>query len=275
MTSSCIFSKINKNPNSIISAENTLYSNKNIFSFKRKNMKKLDPPKYLPHSLLKKSLNKIIIEWGEGEKQIYLTGCLGNLNKFFFSKLSSKTNFYSKLDFNLSFQKLKFKSKGNLKINSIYLFTNKSDSFKKKENIFLRKNKKKLTESTNDSSFESLVKTKEKNNETNNLGFAKKNYCNYFPKLHEMNKNFCKMPLFFPTNCFNGINYSHNEIGNKIFLNLKEINIFNSNNNSYKAIDKKDHLLLNHFCQKNRSKNVISSLTIRYRHKNTTFLYYK
>ena len=276
MTSSYIFSKNNKKTKANISRDNQLYSSKNIFSFQPQKNKKFDSSKLLPHSLIKKSLKKIIIEWEEGEKQLYLTGSLDHINKLFFSKIDSKEYFYSKLDYNFSYKKLKFKSKGNLKINSIYLISNKTESFKKEENIFLRKPKKKLTESTNDSSFESFLKDKQsKKNVINNLGFAKINYCNYIPKQSEMNEKFCKIPAFFPTECFNGINYFHYEIGDKKFLNLKEMNIHNNNNNSYKIIDKKDHLLLNHFCQKNINKNIISCLTIRYRHKNTTFLYYK
>ena len=83
-----------------------------------------------------------------------------------------------------------------------------------------------------------------------------------------------KKPCHFPTETFHGINSFHNEIGNKEYLILKDNNIFNSNTDSYKNIDKKDHILLNHLFQKIVNKKIINSFTIKYRHKNSTFIYY-
>ena len=87
-----------------------------------------------------------------------------------------------------------------------------------------------------------------------NFDFSKKNYCNYIPKINEMNYKACQKPSFFPEEIFCGINKSHNEIGSKEFLDLKEY-YFCSNNDSYKITDKKDHFLINHFLHKNNKIN--------------------
>jgi hypothetical protein len=120
----------------------------------------------------------------------------------------------------------------------------------------------------------SLVSSKQKNNNLN-FHYSKKNYCNYYPKKNEMREKADKIPTFFPIECFNGINHYHNEIGNKEFLNLTDNSIYNNNIDSYKIIDRKDHLLLNHFCYKFVKTNVINAFTVKYRNKNVTFLYYK
>ncbi len=80
----------------------------------------------------------------------------------------------------------------------------------------------------------------------------------------------------FPIECFHDVNYEHNQIGKKDFLILKESSVYNSNNDSYKKIDIKDHIFLNHLCNKKiNNKTIINSTTIRCRHKNVTFVYYK
>ena len=101
--------------------------------------------------------------------------------------------------------------------------------------------------------------------------FSKKNYCNYFPKKIEMNFKPCAKPSLFPNETFLGINKFKNEIGSKEYLELKD-KIFCCENDSYKIIEKQDHSLLGHFLQKD---NKINSIVIRYRHKNSTFIYYK
>ena len=84
-----------------------------------------------------------------------------------------------------------------------------------------------------------------------------------------------KRSCFFPTLTFHGQNENQNTITKKKFLNLKVNNYFNSNNVSYKIIDRKDHVLLNHLYQKTINKKFINSFTIKYKNKNTTFLYFK
>ena len=131
--------------------------------------------------------------------------------------------------------------------------------------------------STKDSSFITENKIKKNNSINVNIDFAFsiKNYCNYIPKKEEMKQQPSKIPCNFPTECFHGENKFHNDIGNKDYLNLEKNSYFNMNSDSYKIIEKKDHILLNHFCIKNVNKQTINSLIIKYRNKNTTFLYFK
>ena len=78
-----------------------------------------------------------------------------------------------------------------------------------------------------------------------------------------------KKPCHFPIECFHGANKFHEEIGSKEFLILDKSNVFNSKNESYKTIDRKDHIFLNHLFKKKSkiSNNVINSVAIKYRHK--------
>ena len=108
------------------------------------------------------------------------------------------------------------------------------------------------------------------------FAFSKKNFCNYYPEKNEMRDKADKKICHFPIECFLDVNYEHNRIGNKDFLFLKESSVYNSNNDSYKKIDIKDHIFLNHLCNKKVSnKTIINSTTTRCRHKNITFVYYK
>lgn len=186
------------------------------------------------------------------------------------SKISNlnQSNF-EKYEANKSIQKNK--SHNKYKIN----FKNK-DSKHKNNKITLSDNEN-TSASTKDSSLNSLIKNTTINSYNNiniNFEYSRKNYCNYIPKKEEMSEKADKKPCHFPIECYHGINKVHNEIGKKDYLNL-EIDKINNCNDSYKAIDKKDHILLNHLCQKTISKKIINSFTIKYRHKNTTFVYFK
>ena len=109
-------------------------------------------------------------------------------------------------------------------------------------------------------------------NQNKDLNFlvAKKNFCNYYPPEIEMNLEPSQKPSSFPTQICLEKKKDQNEIGNKEFLELKE-KYFCSENDSYKILNKTENQLLNHFFQKNSK---INSISIRYRHKNSTFVYY-
>ena len=241
--------------------------------------KKFESDKSISFLLTKKNKKEIIKELKKEEKEINLTHLiriLVHLIKLFKNKKVRKECIYLKLGINQMFQLLKIKMNGKIRTNSIYLYSknNSKDTKKIKEkknsNIVTIEDKNNSL-NIKDSSTASFSKTPK----TINFIFSKKNYCNYYPKRGEMRERVDKVPCHFPMTCFHGVDQHHNEIGNIEYLCLKDDNIFNSNNESYKIIDKKDHLLLNHICQKNVDKNIINSFTFRYRHKNTTFVYYK
>ena len=170
---------------------------------------------------------------------------------------------------NLNFNKL-FTDK---KIDKQYLKTKKTDKQKNKDVIAPITDNENPSASTKDSSFSSIKLVNE--NEKINFQFSKKFYCNYYPKKPELREFPDKKPIHFPSECFHGVNYFHNEIGKKEFLNLTNNSIYNNNIDEYKIIDRKDHLLLNHLCHQNKKQKIINSITVKYRHKNTTFLYYR
>jgi len=241
--------------------------------------KKFESDKSISLLLIKKNKEEIIIELKKEEKEINLTHLiriLVHLIKLLKNKKVRKECIYLKLGINQMFQLLKIKMNGKIRTNSIYLYSknNSKDTKKIKEkknsNIVTIEDKNNSL-NTKDSSTASFSKTPK----TINFIFSKKNYCNYYPKRGEMRERVGKVPCHFPMTCFHGVDQHHNEIRNIEYLCLKDDNIFNSNNESYKIIDKKDHLLLNRICQKNVNKNIINSFTFRYRHKNATFVYYK
>lgn len=263
-------------------------TNSNIFSSFRNKTNVYKKKLYLP---LVKESKDFVIEWKEGQKEIYLTGYFGQFSKK--SKISSKKEKkyarHSNLYLNKNIQKFKFKSNGNLKVNGIFLICNRPQIFEEKckKNAHLNIDNKNLSISTKDSSLTSINKTFftkksekleqikiEAKNSDIDFAYSKKNYCNYYPKEGELKTKVDQKPLYMPAYCYHGVNHSHNELGKEEYLNMKE-DIFSSNNDSYKNIERKDHILLNHLCQKVKNGNLINSFTIRYRHKNSTFVYYK
>ena len=133
--------------------------------------------------------------------------------------------------------------------------------------------------STKDSSSITIKKSIEPINKNinDNFEYSKKNYCNYYPVKNEMKKTADKMPIYFPLECFHGINKYHNDLGNKSFFNIQNNNIFCKNNDSYQVIERKDHLFINHAYNKNINigNKMINSAVVKFRNKNTTFIYYK
>ena len=250
------------------------FLNKNTSFSSRKKSKKFESLNFCTFPLINKRNTKFEFEFIEGEKEVYLTGNFG-------TKKIEKNNIYFKFfNINKSFKKLKFKVKGIIKIFSIYY--KNYNIFINKQKIFSKDYKNSQSQSTQDTVKNISLTSFEKNDinihklDNNiNFSFSKKNYCNYYPKKDELNKEKNKLPVYFPTECYHEINHIQKNIGNKEYLDIKESNIFNSNNDSYKIIDKKEHLFLNHLCYKKIDNKIINSFIIRYRKKNTTFVYYK
>lgn len=266
------------NANSSSSQNNILkFDCKNIiFSFSSKSEKfELSNRSHIPFIIDK--IKNFILEWNEGEKEIYIEGRFYKNNKIYLPQINKKTFNYFRFNSNLInvLNGIIFKAEGNSEISSIYIINNPNSKSNKIKDNFQNKfsNNNKIKES----SLIAVAKTKHqiKNDIIIDFNFSKKNYCNYIPKRKEMRDTAGKKPSHFPMECFHGINQIHNEIGDKEYCTLTNKNIFNSNNDSYKNIDRKEHFLLNHLCQKNIYSKLIHSFTVRYRHKNATFVYYK
>ena len=161
-------------------------------------------------------------------------------------------------------------------INNNFFCRKKTNVYNCTKNINKKKNINKninINDKINSMSTKDSLQLLTSKNENNILDFAysKKNYCKYFPKETEWKNKPPQKPVSFPIQTYLGINQEKNEIGSKEYLDLKE-NIFCSKNDSYKMINPKEHVLLNHFIRKNSK---INSISFRYRHKNATFVYYK
>ena len=255
---------------------------KKIYSIKKPplflRIKKIESDKNISFLFIKRNKKEIIIKIKSEEKEINLTcliRTLGSIIKFFENKKEGKKHIYLKLDINKLFQLLKIKVNGNIRTKSNYLFS-KNNSKECPNNKQPKKSNNPTIEDKNDTMSIKISTTASVSKASNpiNFTFSKRHYCNYYPKRGEMKERVCEIPYSFPIQCFHGVNQLQNEIGNKIYLSLKDDNNFNSNNDSYKSIDKKNHLLLNHICQKNVDKKIINSFTFRYRNKNSTFVYY-
>ena len=264
----------NKSSTKIISSFKNIYKTSSFYKHK----KNLDSPRNHYFPLIGKTNLKFDIEWKEREIEIFfIAGRFENFRKLY--KKTEKLFIYHRLN---KIKKLKFKVDGKLNINSVFLIYNNNINNNSKDNnqiLFLFNDIKSQSLSTKDSS--PLISNRKCNfnnqissNELIDFSFSKKNYCNYYPKREEMRQFADKKPTNFPVECYHGISHIQNEIGNKIFLNLIENSSY-YNNDSYKIIAKKDHIILNHFCYKNINKKVVISFVVKYRHKNTTFVYYK
>ena len=278
LKSSLLLSKLD-----IICSEKKLsksYSEKNIKIKKNSSNKKWN---------IQKEKTKII--WSEGGKEVLLTGSFCNWNKFYTMEKDNKEGFfYYVLYLSKGCHQFKFKVDGQWKNSSIYpIFNNQGNLNNYYDNSSI--NYDNLTISTVESSVASttlnnnknIILTNDKNNNiiiNNNknkidFSYSKKNYCFYYPSKNDLREFPDKKPYYLQTETYHGINKIQQKIGNKNFLNLEDNNTF-SGNYSYKNIETKEHVLLNHLCERQKFKNsIIYSSTIRYRHKNFTFIYYK
>ena len=241
-------------------------------------------------SYISKEKEKIKIIWSEGGKNILLTGAFCNWNNLYSMKKDSKDDcYYYILNLPKGFYQFKFKVDGQWKNSTIYPKYNNHGTINNYLNTSSSNGYNSV--STNESStISSPISNNKKNNNkiinnaninsinsNNNIdfSFSKKNYCNYYPKIKEMREYTDKKPTNFQIECYHGVNQIQNNIGTKKYLFLEDNDIF-SGDYSNKKIERKDHILLNHLCQKQKNKKtIINSVVFKYRHKNCTFLYYK
>ena len=202
---------------------------------------------------------QFIFVWKEGGKKVNLTGDFFNWTKFIEMKKDKKTNYFKlKLSLPKKVHEFKFIVDGQWKCSNDYKqITNDNGVF----------NMINLTHSD----LEKKQTKKKKKNKKVDI-----NYNCYRPKKTEMNVDAPDAPKYF--NYYNiDYNTRQNKIGNKKLLIYKEKNLL-SENNSYKKILTAPHINLSHCCTalKNDFKtNIKTSVTLRFKHKFVTFVYYK
>ena len=112
-------------------------SKKKNLSDSWKNYKKIELSKRRLIPLIIDKQKKLIIEWNEGEKEIYITGGFYKNNKLYLSSNEKIYKYYFRLNSKLinSLNGIKFEAKGKMKISSIFIINNSnSKTIKNKDN---------------------------------------------------------------------------------------------------------------------------------------------
>ena len=243
----------------------------------------------------KKIMIPVTFEWDKGGNNVYLTGSFCNWKQFFLMKKEKNGKYILNLNLPKGIYQYKFKIdeewkyndkypiyKENGIINNILDITNSENTIKNLEDKTTTAGISSNTENNEFSkiSKKSLAKSK------NSSYLKQKIYSNYIPNRDELKENIPELPIQYKS-CININLYSNqNKIGNKKFIFIREKNIL-SDNISFKNIgiiyhDQVNHLNLNNkqfnkqfISNNNKYKNIITSVSSRYRDKYTTFVYYK
>ena len=112
-------------------------SKKKNLSDSWKNSKKIELSKRRLIPLIIYKQKKFIIEWNEGEKEIYITSGFYKNNKLYLSSNEKIYKYYFRLNSKLinSLNGIKFEAKGKMKISSIFIINNSnSKTIKNKDN---------------------------------------------------------------------------------------------------------------------------------------------
>lgn len=229
----------------------------------------------------------VTFEWDKGGNNVYVTGNFCNWNQFFLMKKDKNGKFNLNLNLPKGIYQYKFKVDEEWEYNEKFPTCNENGFINNYIDTNNLQNEPKIIEET--------TNTRNSTNTTDNNDYSKiskksknysylkqKNYTNYIPNKDEMKEKIPELPIQYKS-CININLFSNqNNIGNKKFIRIRERNIL-SDNFSFKNIeiihhDQINHLNLNNkqFINKNNIyKNIISSVTSRYRNKYTTFVYYK
>ena len=257
--------------------EHSLDNIKNIF-LEEKNENKKPKSNILGVESLKAPVS---FEWDGGGNNVYVTGNFCNWKQFFLMKKEENGKFILNLDLPKGIYQYKFKVdeiwKYNEKfptinengiINNIIDTTNFEINVENIEGKATRANT-----SNNENNDRSKTKKFISKSKTNSF-IRQKNYSNYIPKKDEFQGKVVQM-TFKSKSC---LNFSQKQIGNERYMKIQEKNIL-SDNISYKKIDTVPNTDIDHLNIKtilnNKNHNYISSIPVRYRHKYTTFVYYK
>ena len=221
----------------------------------------------------------VTFEWDSGGNNVYVTGTFCNWKQFFLMKKEENGKFV----LNLNLPKGKYQYK--FKVDEIWKFNDKFPTINENGNInniidtsnleIASENmegKETRENTTNTENYENSKSKKYLSKSKNNSFIRQKTYSNYIPQKNEFQRKVITMS-FKSKSC---LNFSQNKIGDNKYMNVHEKNIL-SDNISYKKIDIVPNTDINHLNIKKiqNSNNIISSVPVRYRHKYTTFVYYK
>jgi len=229
----------------------------------------------------------VTFEWDNGGNNVYVTGSFCNWKQFFLMKKDENGKFNLSLNLPKGNYQYKFKVDNEWKYNEKYPICNETGFI---NNYIDTTNWEIIEERTTEANTSNITdneksKSKKSFAKSKNSSFLKqKKYSNYIPnndELKETKETIPELPLQYIT--YNNINLFSRQhyIGNSKYFKIHEQNLL-SDNLSFKRIgiinhEQIHHLNINHKKLYNdyRDVNPIYSLASRYRHKTTTFIYYK
>ena len=233
----------------------------------------------------------VTFEWDKGGNNVYVTGNFCNWNQFFLMKKDKDGKFNLKLNLPKGIYQYKFKVDEEWEYNDKFPTCNENgiinnyidtnNLWNEPKIIEERTNTGNSTNITDNYEFSKI--SKKSFLKSKNCSYLKqKIYSNYMPNKDELKEKIPELPIQYKS-CININLFSNqNNIGNKKFFRITEKNIL-SDNFSFKNIEIIHHDQINHLNLNKRQfinnngiyKNIISSITSRYRNKFTTFVYYK
>ena len=226
----------------------------------------------------------ITFEWDGGGNNVYVTGNFCNWKQFFLMKKEENGKFFLNLNLPKGKHQYKFKVDGIWKYNEKFPTINENgninniiDASNIDINIENIEGKATRANTSNNENIENSKSKKYLSKSKTNSFIGQKFYSNYIPKKDEFHGKVIHMS-FKSKSC---LNFSQNKIGNSKYITFQEKNIL-SDNISYKKLEQAQNTDIDHinvkninWIKNNESPNLICSVPIRYRHKFTTFVYYK
>ena len=226
----------------------------------------------------------ITFEWDGGGNNVYVTGNFCNWKQFFLMKKEDNGKFILNLTLPKGKHQYKFKVDGIWKFNDKFPTINENgninniiDASNLDINLDNIEGKATRANTSNNDNVENYKSKKYISKSKTNSFIGQKFYSNYIPTKDEFQGKVINIS-FKSKSC---LNISQNKIGNSKYITFQEKNIL-SDNNSYKKIEQAQNTDIDHInikninnIKKNYTPNLICSVPIRYRHKFTTFVYYK
>ena len=230
----------------------------------------------------------ITFEWDNGGSNVYVTGSFCNWKQFFLMKKSEDGKYILNLNLPRGNYQYKFKVDNEWKYNEKYPICNENGII---NNCIDTTNWEIIEERTTEANSSNITdneksKSKKSFSKIKNLSYLKKEYTNYIPnddELKDTKETIPELPIQYRS--YNNINLfsKQNTIGNDKYYKVHELNIL-SDNLSFKNIGMINHEQINHLNinkeyimnrKNNLHGNAIYSISTKYRHKCTTFVYYK
>ena len=244
-----------------------------------------------------------VFEWDEGGKNVYVTGSFCNWKQFFIMTKNENGIFSLTLNLPRGFHEYKFKvdkewrcseknpkhDDGGGNINN-YIDTRKKETINKDNNI--KSNKKtSLSKSTNNSNSDGPRKVCDFSRRVSFL-FPQENYSTYIPLKEEMKNSPYPIPGLYKIKLELNKDKNIDKDKEEFYNEGEEYSIYSMDSDLNKILSKNDvheanemfnrvsnimNIHYNHLHSKETllQKTMISSVTSRYRFKNTTFFYYK